>query len=353
MVGGPDLLQGRVLSPGICTGCGACTSLCPYLNLVQGRAVLLEPCGREEGRCYSFCPRTEVDLPLLEGRIFGTTRTDPALGVHSSVMKARARRTEVRGRAQYGGTVTSLVLRALRSGRADSFVLTGSRNGLLPQPLLARTEEEVLACTGSRYLLSPSVAEVVKLLRSGEGGRVGFVGTPCQVLALRKIQVYEREWEVSRVGPVIGLFCTWALSHRAEGFLREKLEGRKARRFDVPPPPANLFVIETEGKRIELSLDRVKEFVPLSCRVCFDMTAELADLSVGMVEGEEGWNTVILRSEEGKRLFREAAEEGEIEVAPLEKERLEHLREASLNKKKRAKEEGERLGIRYLKGVEG
>ncbi|TDA30939.1 MAG: hypothetical protein DSO04_05065 [Hadesarchaea archaeon] len=352
-MGGPDLLQAQVLSHGFCAGCGACTSICPYLNLVQGRAVLLEPCGREEGRCYSFCPRTEVDLPLLEERVFGNTRADPALGVHSSVVKARARRGEVRERAQYGGTVTSLVLHALREGRVDSFVLTGSRDGLLPQPLLARAGEEVLSCAGSRYLLSPSVGEVVRLLREGEGERGGFVGTPCQVLALRKIQAYEREWEVSRVGPVIGLFCTWALSHRAEGFFREKLEGRRVRRLDVPPPPANLFVIETEGGRLELPLDRVREFIPPSCRVCFDMTAELADLSVGMVEGEEEWNTVILRSEEGRRLFREAVEEGEVEEAPLERERLEHLREASLNKKRRAREEGERLGIRYLKGVEG
>lgn len=349
-MGGPLELHSKVLSPGLCTGCGACTSLCPYLNAVEGRAVLLEPCGREEGRCYLFCPRTEVDLPQLEERVFGRSGGDPALGVYSSVLKARAGREGIRERAQYGGTVSSLLLHALREGRVDSVVLTGSPDGIRPEPTTAGTEEEVLRCAGSRYLLSPSVGEVVRLLRRGEGGRVAFVGTPCQVLALRKIQAYEREWEVSRVGLVVGLFCTWALSHRAGDFLRERLGGRRVRRFDIPPPPANLFVAETEDGRVELPLDEVRAFVPPSCRICFDMTAELADLSVGMVEGEEGWNTVILRSGRGRELFEDAERKGEVETAPLEGERLEHLREASLAKKRRSGEERERLGARYLRG---
>ncbi len=350
-MGGPLELQSKVLSSSLCTGCGACTSICPYLNAVEGRAVLLEPCGREEGRCYLFCPRTEVNLPHLERRTFGALRTDPVLGFHSSVLKARAAREEVRGRAQYGGTVSSLLLHALREGKVDSVVLTGSSDGVYPEPTAARTEEEVLRCARSRYLLSPSVGEVVRLLRKEEGGRMAFVGTPCQVLALRKIQAYEEEWEVSRVELVVGLFCTWALSHRAGEFLRTKLGGRRVRRFDIPPPPANLFVAETEDGRVELPLDEVRSFIPPSCRVCFDMTAELADLSVGMVEGEEGWNTVILRSERGRELFEEASRRGEVETAPLERERLEHLREASLMKKKRSEEERERLGARYLKEV--
>lgn len=265
------------------------------------------------------------------------------------MLKARAWREGVRRRAQYGGTVSSLLLHALREGEVDSVVLTGSPDGVYPEPTVARTEEEVLRCAGSRYLLSPSVGEVVRLLRKEEGGRVAFVGTPCQVLALRKIQAYEKEWEVSRVGLVVGLFCTWALSHQAGALLKAKLGGRKVRRFDIPPPPANLFVAETEDGRVEFSLDEVRSFIPPSCRICFDMTAELADLSVGMVEGEEGWNTVILRSERGRELFEGARRKGEVETAPLERERLEHLREASLTKKRRGAEERERLGARYLK----
>jgi len=320
------------------------------LNAVEGRAVILEFCGKEEGRCYTFCPRTEVDLQYLRERIFETGEGDPSLGFYSSVLKARAGKEGIRKRAQYGGTVSSLLLYALKKGKVDSIILTGSPDGIYPEPRIAKTEEEVLSCAGSRYLLSPSVGEVVRLLRKGEGGRIAFVGTPCQVLALRKLQVYEREWEVSRIKLVIGLFCTWALSHKAGEFLMAKLRGRKVRKFDIPPPPANLFVAETENGRIEFPLEEIRSFIPPSCRICFDMTAELADLSVGMVEGEEGWNTVILRSAGGIEFFEEARREGEVETAPLEGERLEHLKEASLTKRKRSAEEREKLGASYLRG---
>jgi coenzyme F420 hydrogenase subunit beta len=66
------------------------------------------------------------------------------------------------------------------------------------------------------------------------------------------------------------------------------------------------------------------------------MTAELSDISVGTVEGKEGWNTVIVRTEMGEDLLRRAKKAGVIETRPLPKNNLSHLKEASLLKKRRA-----------------
>jgi coenzyme F420 hydrogenase subunit beta len=66
------------------------------------------------------------------------------------------------------------------------------------------------------------------------------------------------------------------------------------------------------------------------------MTAELSDISVGTVEGKEGWNTVIVRTATGEDLLRRAKKAGIIETRPLPKNNLDHLIEASLLKKKRA-----------------
>jgi len=65
------------------------------------------------------------------------------------------------------------------------------------------------------------------------------------------------------------------------------------------------------------------------------MTAEFADISVGSAEGVEGWNTLIIRSHTGRELVEAARAKGIIETAPLPQQNLDHLKEASLLKKKR------------------
>jgi coenzyme F420 hydrogenase subunit beta len=66
------------------------------------------------------------------------------------------------------------------------------------------------------------------------------------------------------------------------------------------------------------------------------MTAEFADVSVGSVEGIEGWNTVIIRTEAGARLMETARSKGKLEIRELPGDKLAHLKEAALIKKKRA-----------------
>jgi coenzyme F420-reducing hydrogenase beta subunit len=66
------------------------------------------------------------------------------------------------------------------------------------------------------------------------------------------------------------------------------------------------------------------------------MTAEFADISVGAAEGVAGWNTLIVRTDAGRELVEAAQAKGVIETQPLPEQNLAHLKEASLNKKKRA-----------------
>jgi coenzyme F420-reducing hydrogenase beta subunit len=82
------------------------------------------------------------------------------------------------------------------------------------------------------------------------------------------------------------------------------------------------------------------------------MTAELSDISVGTVEGKEGWNTVIVRTAIGEDLLKRTKRAGIIETKTLPQNNLSHLIEASLLKKRRALDAlKERGGIEkgYLK----
>ncbi len=66
------------------------------------------------------------------------------------------------------------------------------------------------------------------------------------------------------------------------------------------------------------------------------MTSEFADVSVGMYEGREGWNTLITRTELGRKLVERASVSGLLETDVFPDANLEHLKVASANKKSHA-----------------
>ena len=347
VVKGPRDLQNNVLAKGLCSSCGACTNLCPYIDMVKGRAVIIEHCGLSEGKCYNFCPRAYIDVPSLDKTIFGSYRKDLALGSNVSIMKARAKDSKIRSCAQYGGVASALITYALETGEIDAAVLAKSQDKISAEPTIAKNRKKVLECAGSKYIVCPTVTRVLEAIKQ-EKGKIGVVGTPCQTTAVRKMQASNFEIGADKIGLLIGLFCTWAVSPNAYSYIRNLVGPAKVVKLDVPPPPATVFVIQTEAKKIEVPLDKVRKFIMPACNVCFDMTNEFADISVGAVEGEEDWNTVIVRTKEGKKILQGAIDAGVIEIRPLEKERLDHLCEASLTRKRRVLTETEAEITAYL-----
>jgi len=136
----------------------------------------------------------------------------------------------------------------------------------------------------------------------------------------------------------IGLFCTWAIDYsQLEAYLiRQEVEAPLLK-FDIPPPPSEQFKVLTAGGWTHFPLSDVRQMVQNGCSVCEDMTAEQADISVGTVEGQEGWNTVIVRTDTGSQLVKRAVEEGWLETGRLPDENLDHLKEAARKKRERAR----------------
>ena len=330
-------LELEVFSQDLCTSCGACVNICPYIKVVRDKVAVIEPCGLTEGKCYDFCPRTLTDIAALDKSVFGKTRSDISLGPYISIEMAQAKDSEVRCRAQYGGVVSALVKYALDAGEISNAVLARPFDvALMPTSVLVEESSQALGCAGSNYIASATLARMNEATKQGKDS-LGLVGIPCQVLALRKMQFAKHETGAKGVKLVIGLFCTWALSYKGfSEFLKEKVELSLIRRIDIPPPPANVMVVETAAGQIRLSLDEVRKFIKPTCGVCYDMTSEFADISVGMVEGIQDWNTLIVRTQAGKKFIDKAKKAGVINTRPLEKTRLEHLKEASSIKKKRA-----------------
>jgi coenzyme F420 hydrogenase subunit beta len=207
----------------------------------------------------------------------------------------------------------------------------------VPSGTAARDEAGVLACTGSNFVAAPTLASFNREAAT-DARRIGVVATPCQVLALAKMRTSPLEdGNIEKLKLVVGLFCTWALGYEDFArFLQERVQLAEITKSDIPPPPANVFDLYTNSSRHPIPLDEVRRFIRPTCELCIDMTAELADLSVGSAEGVEGWNTLIVRTTTGEELVKAARARGVIETAPLPEENLEHLKQAALLKKKRA-----------------
>ena len=333
-------LQRRVIKENLCTYCGACTGMCPYFVPHEGKIVGRDKCGLSRGRCYDFCPRLAVDTERLHDLMFGSPYESDDIGLVKDVFIARAASPEIASAGQYGGVVTALGCVALEGGMVDSVVATDSTDTCLPAGRIASTRADLVDCAGSSYVASATVEAFNRGVRENGIRKMAVICTPCQSLALANMRFSETGEQngMNKLGLVIGLFCTWALSY--EGFasyLKDRVSVHDVIKVDIPPPPANTFDVycKTSG-RVSLPLTEVRNFVREACTYCIDMTAEFTDVSVGAAEGIEGWNTVIVRSDSGRELIEKAVKQGVITIKTMPEENLRHLRDASLLKKKRA-----------------
>ena len=308
----------------------------------------LDNCDLAEGRCFAHCPRTRVDLESIHRKVFGQSYFNIEIGLFKQVKMARASAPGLRNKTQTAGVVSALMEFALKEGFIHGAVLTHRTPDHLPRGRVVRRPDEILSCAGSSYVAGPTL----QALNQGpweDTERIGVVGTPCQVLAMRKMGVspLKKTSLMDQVTLIVGLFCTWALTYEPfMKYLKNRVNGARIRKRDITPPPERLLKVVTDDDHTwNVPIDEIRPFIRTTCGICLDMTSELSDLSVGTVEGIQGWNTVITRSDLGEEILSRAEAAGIVESQPLPEENFKHLKEASLLKKQRAllklKERGE------------
>jgi coenzyme F420 hydrogenase subunit beta len=337
----------------LCIGCGACVDLCPYFKNYRGKTSQLFPCSLEQGRCFAYCPKVEVDLNELSQKIWHVDYDGSPLGPYRKVLASRAGIQMKRGAFQAGGTVSAVMAFALKNKLIDAAALT-DRQGLTPVARLVTDWKKVAGCALSKFMASPTLSALNMGVREGYN-RLGVVGTPCQMTAVAQMRsnpLDKQEHDVP-VALAVGLFCNWSVDTRQlMDLLVQQLDISKIRSMDIPPPPANIMTLATDNGSVEVSLSDIKPLIPHTCFVCLDMTSEFADLAVGMYEGRPGWNTLIIRSERGAEIVDQASRENFIETEEFPAENLEHLSKAAAEKKERSLRTLTRRGLINNQGDE-
>jgi coenzyme F420 hydrogenase subunit beta len=77
------------------------------------------------------------------------------------------------------------------------------------------------------------------------------------------------------------------------------------------------FVYSNSGEELTVPIKEIGHLARADCEVCFDLTSESADISIGSIGSPSGWNTVLIRTEIGKELYHNLIETDLIESKPL------------------------------------
>jgi len=357
--GSRNLLE-DVIKAGLCTGCGACVTGCPYMAVHEGRIVVLDRCTIDDGDCWRHCPRTPTDLNLLSERVQGIPFGGPEPGAILAVEMVRSADAAVREKGQDGGVVTALLAFALDEGMIDSVVCSKKDAHGAPHGFVAGTSRELQECAGSSYEAAFTL-EAFRKIPAGNADRLAVVGVGCQMEALAKMKAAPpvNGGNPENVQLTIGLFCGWALkSDIFRPLLEEICDTSRIVKFDIPHSPGTSFDVYTkDAGKISVPLDDIRPAINPACQYCWDMTAEFADISVGSAGSSfHGWNTVITRTGRGAELMKRAVAAGIIEIQSLPESRMIKLKESALDRKKNAlrrlaQKSGSREDLGYISGL--
>jgi coenzyme F420-reducing hydrogenase beta subunit/ferredoxin len=290
-----------------CIGCGACALVCP----TNSRRI----------RVNTY-PTLPEDIEKIEQQFLKGTK-DENFGVYSEVFAAKS---SIDG--QDGGVATALLVSGMQRDLFDAAIVVQRTDGYNSEAIIAENVDDIMKAKGTKYLRVKMMSKLGELIDKGKK-KIAVVGTACEVRAARKIQqIVLKEFPEVEI-TIIGLFCF-------EAFDYDKLKEETKRLLDVDLDKAEKtqihkgkYIVQVDGKEYSCKVRDLNKAIENGCAYCDDFTARLADISVGSVGSPDGYSTVIVRSDVGKRL---------LEKLDLAKEDIdtEEVSKLSILKKKRA-----------------
>lgn len=339
-LGFEESLEKSVVSTEKCAGCAACVIVCPFncLEYKDEKPSLIKKC-EKCGICPKICPRYEWSLPQVEKYVFGRERTgNEDFGIHQRLAIAQATDKNILAKCQDGGVVSALLIYALKNGIIDAAVVSSlsPEKPFYPMPKLATTPREVLDSAGTRYTYSPN------LLALNEGIKqkiksLAFVGTPCQIHAIRKMQMLPLKRFVEPIKFTIGLMCTESFTY--DGFIQKHVQnslGLNPNDINKMNIKGKIILTTKTGETKTIPLTEVKHYTRKGCMHCSDFSSELADISTGGL-GLNSWTFTIIRTKQGGEIFEKAEKDGALRTRPVEEEKSALDLLVKLSKRKQSK----------------
>lgn len=326
----------------LCTGCGACVSVCEhrYIHMANVLSTGILPVLSEEhcsncGRCLDVCPGWRVPQKVSEQHCPNLSQLVTHWGSVKEVWEGYAVDHQIRFTGSSGGAATAIALYCLETKFADVVLHTGenSEQPWYNETVFSRSRSELTSRTGSRY--SPaSPCEGLAELEIADAHAV-FIGKPCDVQGLRNAQVMSPTLQ-NKIALAIGIFCAGTPATAGVLTLLERLKMPVAHvgalRFRGNGWPGAFAIKEKGGEQFNPKLSYseswgfLQAYRPFRCYLCPDGTSEFADISCGdpwyrKTKGNDaGRSLLLVRTERGRKIVNGAVQAGYLHLARVKPE---------------------------------
>jgi coenzyme F420 hydrogenase subunit beta len=313
----------NIINNNLCVSCAACCFKDGkrISTMVESKAKgIYIPIVNDENRnLTSICPGKGYSIASISNSLFGKSKyNDLELGRWDAAEAVHSNSDQILENAASGGIMTTIAKFAL-----DKKIVTGvittefsyGDTGPRPKTFIATTFKELINSQGSKYCPVPAL-DIIDEIYQFEG-KLLFIGTPCQVAAVRLLQEKNPELK-EKILLTIANFCggyrdfteTNKLIERA-GFIKSSVEKFRYRGEGQP----GSMLIGDGNKTVRLPYPNYARMTGvvkyLRCRTCVDATGELADFSCGDAwldkysNSSFAWSIVLARSPIAVRILNE------------------------------------------------
>ena len=341
----------------LCTGCGTCVALCPVsaIEIIKNeyKGIYIPKLDRHKcnqcGICYKVCPGASVDYRELNIEIFGKEPYDKSIGNYLNCYTAHATDCDIRYNSSSGGLVTAVLIYALEQGIIDGALVTRMKKDkpLEPEPFIARTKDEIIEASGSKYC--PVAANLALKEILNVDGNYAVVGLPCHLYGIRKAEMVNIKLK-KRIVLHLSIFCSGAPNFNATEFLLSRLnlrcEDLKKLEYRGKGWPGSMSIYLKDGKVEVIPYPEywhgmISPFYPAKCTECIDWFSKLADISFGDAWLQEikkddkiGTSAIISRSIWGDDILQQMLASGTIALCPVDANKI-YISQSGLAHKKR------------------
>jgi coenzyme F420 hydrogenase subunit beta len=313
----------------ICSACGACTVVCPNscIDFVYGQRYNFPKVNSDKcsgcGKCLKVCPSSFLLNGINPGFI-----DEPAKEPYDC-FQIHTKDNQLRTDAASGGFITGMIVHMMEKGFADGGIVARceGENPLVAESFIALDRASVLGARGSKYAPVSSCTVLRKVIETP--GQYVFVGTPCMVEGLTRIQKFLPVIK-QRIVLTISFVCAGMASRLATRRYIEKSGGvnikdvyRICYRGSGWPGRFKVFAkdntILMDRPLIGGSLSHlVGQDHYLRCHNCLDHFARFADIVVSdpwtkeMIKNEtKGRSAIMIRTERGQKAVSSAITSGD------------------------------------------
>jgi coenzyme F420 hydrogenase subunit beta len=347
-----------VVKANLCLGCGLCT----LNNDIDNEKVELEYNDRRGAytpkviknlnslnakKGFEACPGKGYEINSLAEEYDFESNFDKDLGYYDNLYAIQSDREEILKKASSSGVMTNILNYLLDEKYVERVIVTKfvyTDEGPRASPFLTNKFEDLLEAQGSKYC-PVSFDEVLKDLKSTEvKTSSAFVGTPCQIAALKHIQSNEQDLGIKYfIGNFCGGFKSYNNIKKLITLNDIKPKDVKQFRFRGGGQPGSLR-IESPTKVVEIPYPKYTGYTGYSkvkrCHLCVDATAELADIACGdawlpeFLNSNSPTSVVITRNKKATSILNEMESKGLLNINPISAEKIIQSQKGNLNTKK-------------------